>query len=117
MPTLKTTPECGAAGLDAALPAANGTTRTHDLGSGKRRRKAQSPRRELIRARKACRLYDVSEATWWRWDAAGKIPAGIKIGGVKRWRRAELEAHIRAGCPDRRTWQALQEGSQGNGRK
>jgi predicted DNA-binding transcriptional regulator AlpA len=76
------------------------------LPAPKRRRK--SPRRELLRAERACRLCDVSIATWWRWDAAGKIPAGIKISpGTKRWRRDELEAWIRAKCPDRRTWQAM----------
>lgn len=42
-------------------------------------------------------------------DAAGRIPAGLRIGGAKRWRRAEIEKWIEAGCPDRVTWNALND--------
>jgi predicted DNA-binding transcriptional regulator AlpA len=73
-----------------------------------RKRDGRALRRRLLRAEKASRLCDVSLATWWRWDSAGKIPAGLKItGGSKRWRLEELEAWIRAGCPDRATWNAM----------
>jgi predicted DNA-binding transcriptional regulator AlpA len=63
----------------------------------------------MLRAPRAARLCDVSLATWWRWDSAGKIPAGVKIGGVKLWRRRELLAWIVAGCPERQKWQARQQ--------
>jgi predicted DNA-binding transcriptional regulator AlpA len=68
----------------------------------------------LLRAQKAAQFCDVSEATWWRWDAAGRIPAGFKISpGVKHWRRAELRAWINAGCPDRKTWEAMRRAREG----
>jgi predicted DNA-binding transcriptional regulator AlpA len=74
------------------------------------RQTARGLRRQLLRAERACRLCDVSLSTWWRWDAAGRIPAGIKIsGGIKRWRREELIAWVRAGCPDRKIWNALRQ--------
>ncbi len=30
---------------------------------------------------------------------AGRMPRPIKLGSLVRWRRAELEAWIKAGCP------------------
>jgi len=70
----------------------------------------------LVDARQAAGLCGVSPATWWRWDAASRIPAAVRIGaGGVRWRRAELESWTVAGCPDRRTWEVLQA-AQGNGR-
>jgi len=40
-------------------------------------------------------------------DAAGRLPAALRIGGSKRWRYSEIVAWVEAGCPDRKTWQAL----------
>ncbi len=30
---------------------------------------------------------------------AGRLPAGVKLGSLRRWDKAELEAWISAGCP------------------
>jgi predicted DNA-binding transcriptional regulator AlpA len=49
-----------------------------------------------------------SEASLYRDDAAGRLPAGLKIGASKRWRYAEVAAWVEAGCPDRRAWEAMQ---------
>ena len=62
----------------------------------------------LLRAAEAARLCAVSKVSWHRWDSAGKIPQGHRLGGAKVWRRAELEAWIEAGLPNRERWQALQ---------
>jgi prophage regulatory protein len=63
----------------------------------------------LLPARQAAVLCGVSTATWWRWDASGRNPAPLRLSaGCVRWRRAELMEWAAAGCPDRRTWQALQ---------
>ena len=62
----------------------------------------------LVCARQAAALCAVSLATWWRWDAAGRMPAGVKIGGAKRWRADELRSWISSGCPDRARWSAMQ---------
>jgi predicted DNA-binding transcriptional regulator AlpA len=49
-------------------------------------------------------LLSASPRTVRRLDAAGKLPRGIKLGGLKRWREDELLAWIAAGCPDRLQW-------------
>jgi predicted DNA-binding transcriptional regulator AlpA len=69
----------------------------------------------LLRARDAAKLCGISLASWWRWDAAGRMPRGVKIGGARLWSRAELLAWIAAGCLERAEWQARQA-AQHNGR-
>jgi prophage regulatory protein len=61
----------------------------------------------LARAKHACRLLDVSLATFQRLDAAGKIPAGRRLSGCKVWSVAELKRWIAAGCPERTDWEAI----------
>jgi predicted DNA-binding transcriptional regulator AlpA len=39
-------------------------------------------------------------------DAAGRLPAALRIGGAKRWRYAEIVAWVEAGCPPRSQWTA-----------
>jgi predicted DNA-binding transcriptional regulator AlpA len=58
----------------------------------------------------AAALAGVSRATWHRLRAAGKLPPAIRIPGCRavRWRRADVENWITAGCPDARTWAAMQ---------
>jgi predicted DNA-binding transcriptional regulator AlpA len=63
----------------------------------------------LIPAPASGQLSGVSEATWWRMHAAGKVPQPVKLGGRTLWRRQEVEAWIDAGCPDRKTWEAMQK--------
>ena len=49
-----------------------------------------------------------------RMDSAGKLPAAVRLGGrAKRWRSAEISAWLNAGCPDRRTWNAMNERGKG----
>lgn len=48
-------------------------------------------------------LLSCGERTLWRWSRCGIAPARIKLGngkqGAVRFRRAELEKSIAAGCP------------------
>lgn len=37
-------------------------------------------------------LYSCSRTTIWRWVKGGVLPEPRRIGGLKRWRRAEIEA-------------------------
>jgi predicted DNA-binding transcriptional regulator AlpA len=63
----------------------------------------------LLAARQAAQLCGVSPATWWRWHAAGRCPAPLRLSpGCVRWRAEELRAWVRAGCPPRREWEARQ---------
>jgi predicted DNA-binding transcriptional regulator AlpA len=64
----------------------------------------------------AARLAGVSRATWWRLHAAAKTPAAVKLGRCRRWNRAEIVGWIEAGCPDRRTWEAMQSQNRRLGR-
>jgi predicted DNA-binding transcriptional regulator AlpA len=60
----------------------------------------------LMRASQAAHLCGVSEDTWLRWNARGKVPRGLKLGGTMVWNGAELLAWSNAGCPARRDWEA-----------
>jgi predicted DNA-binding transcriptional regulator AlpA len=42
-----------------------------------------------------------------RHNALGKLPKPSRLGGQLRWERAEIEAWIEAGMPDRRTWERV----------
>lgn len=64
-------------------------------------------RRALLTRRAASRYLSMSPAKLDRLNAAGLCPRPLKIGGCVMYRRAELTAWIAAGCPDRRTWDAL----------
>lgn len=49
----------------------------------------------------------VSRSAWYKLVASGKAPRPVKLGRSTRWRRAELEAWIRAGCPPWNTWRTM----------
>jgi predicted DNA-binding transcriptional regulator AlpA len=59
----------------------------------------------------AASLCGISEASWYRLKAAGKLPAPVKLGGRVLWRVEELRRWCAEGCPDLRTWQALENAS------
>jgi predicted DNA-binding transcriptional regulator AlpA len=61
-------------------------------------------------------LLQRSLASLYRDDAAGRLPAGLKIGGSKRWRYSEIVAWVEAGCPPRREWEARRAASNASGR-
>src|SRR5437879_6189347 len=60
----------------------------------------------LIDIGKLSELLNRSVASLHRDDAAGRLPAGLKLGASKRWRYAEIVAWVEAGMPDRETWAA-----------
>jgi predicted DNA-binding transcriptional regulator AlpA len=62
---------------------------------------------EQVGAAGAARLAGVSQATWWRLHAAGKVPRPIKLGGRTLWRLKELRDWIAAGCPSRHQWESI----------
>jgi predicted DNA-binding transcriptional regulator AlpA len=61
-------------------------------------------------------LLQRSPASLYRDDAAGRLPAGLKIGGSKRWRYSEIVAWVEAGCPCRREWEARYAAANASGR-
>ena len=50
-----------------------------------------------------------SVASLHRDDAAGRLPAALRIGGSKRWRLSEISEWVKAGCPCRSEWQSRQQ--------
>ena len=67
-----------------------------------------SPEPLLLPAPKAARLCGISEATWYRLKAAGKVPVPVRLGGRVLWKVEELRRWCAAGCPDQRSWLALE---------
>ena len=55
----------------------------------------------LLTVSAAAKLASVSVATWWRLDAAGKVPPPVKVSCCTRWRLDQLERWTQWGCPSR----------------
>ncbi|MFO0842096.1 MAG: hypothetical protein U0797_06795 [Gemmataceae bacterium] len=61
----------------------------------------------VVDARRLARLLCCGLRTVRSWDAAGRLPAPIRIGGRVVWRVAEVRAWLDAGAPDRAAWTAM----------
>ena len=55
--------------------------------------------RGAFRAARAAAYLDVSRDTFDRWNAGGKVPRPVRIGGVNLWPRVDLDGWIAAGMP------------------
>jgi predicted DNA-binding transcriptional regulator AlpA len=64
--------------------------------------------RLLIPDTVAAGLAGISRAHWQRLRVAEKLPPSIRLGRKVLWRRAEVIGWISCGCPDARTWAAMQ---------
>ncbi len=58
----------------------------------RRSRSVQAPR--FADAQGGAEMYLVSVRTFLRWANSGIVPSGVKIGGRRLWRIADLDAHI-----------------------
>lgn len=56
------------------------------------------PGRILIDVQTVAAKYGADERTIFRWADAGRIPFGLKVGWLRRWDLAEIDAHIANGC-------------------
>ena len=64
----------------------------------------------LVDRKQAAKMAAVSLATWDRMNATGKTPRPIRFShGCIRWRVCDLEAWVNAGCPNRQTFDLLQQ--------
>ncbi len=72
---------------------------------------AERQRRKLsplvVDARRLARLLCCGIRTVRTWDAAGRLPAPLRIGGRVVWRVDEIRVWLDAGAPDRETWAAI----------
>jgi predicted DNA-binding transcriptional regulator AlpA len=51
------------------------------------------------------RMLGRDERSLWRDHSAGRLPRPIKLGGLTKWRVAEIREWVEEGCPDRATWE------------
>lgn len=59
----------------------------------------------------AAKLLRVSRATFFKMDAAGKIPLAVHLTPrCPRWLRSELLAWLSAGAPHRQDWERQKKG-------
>lgn len=60
----------------------------------------------LVDARELAKLLGAGLRTVRTWDAAGRLPRPVRIGGAVRWHLEEIRAWLDAGAPDRAAWEA-----------
>lgn len=70
---------------------------------------AAPPEPLLVDIRQLSILLKRSVGSLERDQAAGRLPAHLYVGGSKRWRLAEVEAWVVAGCPVREEWEASRD--------
>ncbi len=51
----------------------------------------------------------LSKRQIFRLNSCGKIPAPVKIGGSVRWKISDVELWLEWNCPDRRTFESMQQ--------
>jgi excisionase family DNA binding protein len=54
----------------------------------------------LLSAQTLAKRLAVSVRTLWRLRSSGKLPQPVRLGGAVRWRAADIDAWVAAGCPD-----------------
>ncbi|MCK6498496.1 MAG: helix-turn-helix domain-containing protein [Nitrospira sp.] len=75
------------------------SSRPEDLAPG-----AEQCPAVLLDVRQSAALLGMSRSAFYRLHSSGKVPLPIRLGGIVRWRRAELLAWVAAGCPTRDRW-------------
>lgn len=64
-----------------------------------------------VSAAVAAAILGISESHFYALRKTGKLgPMSVKLGRSVRWRRAELDEWVNAGCPPRHRWQAMTKG-------
>lgn len=66
----------------------------------------------LLSAKALGEMLSLSKRQIFRLNSCGKIPKPIRIGGSVRWAESTILAWLKAGAPDRKTFEALQEAEQ-----
>jgi predicted DNA-binding transcriptional regulator AlpA len=61
----------------------------------------------------AAELFSMSKSTWRRLVAAGRAPQGWRLGGLRRWSVAELDAWDAAGRPCADAWAVIMRQARG----
>ena len=64
----------------------------------------------LISAADVARMLGLSSRTVARMNSYGGLPRPVRLGRSVRWLRDEIQAWIKAGCPNRKVWDATKGG-------
>jgi predicted DNA-binding transcriptional regulator AlpA len=72
-----------------------------------RRRRRRRVSILAVDAKRLARMLCCGVRTIRSWDAAGRLPSPIRIGGRVVWRLDEIRAWLRAGAPNRSEWNAI----------
>jgi len=64
---------------------------------------------QLLTAKELGTLLNLSKRQIFRLNSCGKMPAPIRIGGSVRWANSTIQSWIDMGCPDRQTFEAMQQ--------
>jgi len=64
---------------------------------------------QLLTAKALGQMLSLSKRQIFRLNSCGKIPAPIRIGGSVRWSESTIAKWLKAGAPDRKTFEAMQE--------
>lgn len=67
-----------------------------------------------VDAAELAKLLSVSVRHVRRMDSAGKLPEPIHIGRCVRWKLSEIGSWCDAGTPDRKKWNSIKGGKNGN---
>jgi predicted DNA-binding transcriptional regulator AlpA len=65
---------------------------------------------KLLTAKAVGEMLSLSKRQVFRLNCCGKIPAPIRIGGSVRWAESTIAAWLKAGAPDRSTFEAMKGG-------
>ncbi len=68
---------------------------------------SQDDENPMILVADVAKMCRISRAMLYKLHAAGKMPRGVKLGNLTRWRRQEILDWIKAGCPPREKWEAM----------
>lgn len=63
----------------------------------------------LLDAEQAAQLLGMSRTTFYRCDIKGLVPMAVRLGGLRRWPRAELFRWVESGCPPRHKWMEMKK--------
>ena len=64
---------------------------------------------QLLTAKQLGARLSLSKRQVFRLNSCGKLPAPIRIGGSVRWAESTIAQWLRAGAPDRKSFEALQQ--------
>ncbi len=65
---------------------------------------------QLLTAKELGARLSLSKRQVFRLNSCGNLPKPLRIGGSVRWVESTIAKWLAAGAPDRRTFEAMQEG-------